>query len=259
MYAKSSAGLKAGTVAMMALLLVVGTSHAQQGWPINNPTGSSSFPWNSPGYQGYRESVYATQPIIPSAPMGQPEKYGLYVNDLPMKNTQDPNAATLVAHVPDNAVIWVDDKLTTSTGTLRTFQSPSLTPGKRYTYTVRAAWVEDGKLVSQTHAFPVKAGAVQCVYLVQSGSKVHGVKEVVQANLSELGPEDRKLAAAQEFCAVQSGVRLGAMGTPVKITVKGQPVLLCCKACETHAQSNPDQTLAKVEELKAKAGGPGSK
>ncbi len=250
MYAKSIAGRKAG--AMMALLLVVGPSHAQQGWPINNPTGSSSFPWNSPGYRGYSEPVYAAQPVIPSAPMGQPQKYEMYINDLPMKNTEDPNAVTLVAHVPDNAVIWVEDKLTSSKGTLRTFQSPSLTPRKSYTYTVRVAWVEDGKLVHQTHAFPVKAGAVQCVYLVQSGSKLEGVKDVVQANLSKLSPEDRKLAAAQKFCAVQSGIRLGAMGEPVKATVEGQPVFLCCESCRERAQRNPEQTLAKVKELKAK-------
>src|SRR5260370_22844283 len=92
MYAKSIAGPKAGTLAMMGLLLVVGPSHAQQGWPINNPSSSSSFPWNSPGYQGYNEPRYAATPIIPSAPMGQPQKYGLYINALPLQNTDDPNA-----------------------------------------------------------------------------------------------------------------------------------------------------------------------
>jgi uncharacterized protein (TIGR03000 family) len=191
--------------------------------------------------------------------MGQPQKYELYFNATTMKNTDDPNAVTLFAHVPDNAVIWIDDNLTTSQGTLRTFLSPPLTPSKSYTYRVRAAWVEDGKLVHQTHDFPVKAGDVQCVYLVQFGSKLQGEKAVVQDNLSKLGPEDRKLAESQKFCAVQNGVQLGAMATPVKITVKGQPVFLCCKACEERAQSNPDQTLAEVGELKAKAGAPGSK
>ena len=34
--------------------------------------------------------------------------------------------------------------------------------------------------------------------------------------------------------------------------IKGQPVFLCCKACEDDALENPDQTLAKVEKLKAK-------
>lgn len=74
----------------------------------------------------------------------------------------------------------------------------------------------------------------------------------IQVNLAKLSPEDRKLAEEQKFCAVLNDNRLGAMGTPVKIVVKDEPVLLCCKGCTKKAQSNPDQTLAKVKELKAK-------
>jgi uncharacterized protein (TIGR03000 family) len=191
--------------------------------------------------------------------MAQPEKYEVYANALAMENTVDPNAVTLVAHVPENAQVWVEDDATTSRGDLRTYQSPPLTPGRTYTYTVRVAWVENGKVVSQTRHFPVKAGDVECVYLVKAGSKIEGEKDAVQESLAKLNPEDQKLARAQRFCAVQSGVRLGAMGTPVKITVKGEPVFLCCTACEEHARSNADQTLAEVKELKAKAGAPVSK
>lgn len=251
-------------LASMALLVVLGPSYAQpgasqQGWPLTHPSGSSSFPWNSPGYQGYYEPNYALQPIYGAAPMAQPEKYEVYANALPMQNTVDPNAVTLVAHVPENAQVWVEDDATTSRGALRTYQSPPLTPGKSYTYTVRVAWVENGKVVSQSRHLPVKAGDVECLYLIKAGSTIQGEKATVQESLSKLGPEDQQLARAQRFCAVQGGVRLGAMGTPVKITVKGQPVFLCCKACEEHARSNPAQTLATVKELKAKAGGPGSK
>jgi uncharacterized protein (TIGR03000 family) len=263
MFAKCITGFTAGTLALAALLTAVGPVQAQQdigqGWPLNRPSGSSSFPWNSPGYRGYSEPSYTIQPIYRSAPMVQPEKYEVYVNALPMQNTVDPNAVTLVAHVPDNAQVWLDDAATTSRGTLRTYQSPPLPPGKGYSYTVRVAWVENGKLVSQTRHFPVKAGDVQCVYLIQSGSKLEGEMAMVQDNLSKLSPEDRTLAEAQKFCAVQNGVRLGAMGTPVKVMVKGQPVFLCCRACEERAQSNSDRTLAKVEELKAKAGTASSK
>jgi uncharacterized protein (TIGR03000 family) len=246
-------------LASLALLFVLGPSYAQpgasqQGWPLNYPSGSSSFPWNSPGYQGYSEPGSALQPISgAAAPMAQPEKYEVYVNAMPMENTVDPNAVTLVAHVPENAQVWVEGNATTSRGGLRTYQSPPLAPGKTYSYTVRVAWVENGKVVSQTRHVPVKAGDVECVYLIRAGSKLQGEKDVVQQNLSKLNPEDQKLAQAQGFCAVQNGVRLGAMGTPVKIMVKDQPVFLCCKACEEHARSNPEQTLAKVKELQTKA------
>ena len=43
------------------------------------------------------------------------------------------------------------------------------------------------------------------------------------------------------------------MGPPLKVTVKDQPVFLCCKGCQKKALADPDKTLAAVAELKAKA------
>ncbi len=74
----------------------------------------------------------------------------------------------------------------------------------------------------------------------------------VQAALAKLDPADRKLAEAQRFCAVDNEERLGAMGTPVKVMVSGQPVFLCCKGCSKNALANPEKTLAQVKELKEK-------
>ena len=74
----------------------------------------------------------------------------------------------------------------------------------------------------------------------------------LRSERAKLSPEDQRLVAAQEFCAIQTGERLGSMGPPVKVMVKGEPVFLCCKGCQKKALANPDRTLAKVEELKAK-------
>ncbi|HEV3258787.1 MAG TPA: hypothetical protein VG013_18090 [Gemmataceae bacterium] len=73
----------------------------------------------------------------------------------------------------------------------------------------------------------------------------------VRANLAKLSPEDRKLAEQQKFCAVEDDSRLGEMGTPLKIMVKDQPVFVCCKGCVKQAQEDPEQTLARVKELRA--------
>ena len=73
----------------------------------------------------------------------------------------------------------------------------------------------------------------------------------IEAALSELSEEDRTLAKTQKFCAVNAKGRLGSMGKPVKIMVEGQPVFLCCDGCEEDALKNPQETLAKVEKLKA--------
>jgi hypothetical protein len=77
----------------------------------------------------------------------------------------------------------------------------------------------------------------------------------VQAALAKLPSEDRKLAEEQRFCAVLNDNRLGSMGAPVKVLVKGEPVFLCCEACEKKALADPEKTLAKVQELKEKAAG----
>jgi hypothetical protein len=70
-------------------------------------------------------------------------------------------------------------------------------------------------------------------------------------NLAKLSPEDRALAEQQKNCVI-TDEPLGEMGVPVKIMVKDQPVFLCCKSCEKKALEDPDKTLAKVAELKAK-------
>ncbi len=77
----------------------------------------------------------------------------------------------------------------------------------------------------------------------------------IRANLAQLNPEDRKLAEEQKFCVIQEETRLGAMDTPIKVMVKGQPMFVCCKGCVKKALKNPEQTLTKVEELRAKAAG----
>ena len=74
----------------------------------------------------------------------------------------------------------------------------------------------------------------------------------VSSVLGKLSPEDRQLAESQRFCAVMNHQRLGGMGAPLKLDIKGQPVFLCCKGCRAKALKKPDETLAKVAELKTK-------
>lgn len=79
----------------------------------------------------------------------------------------------------------------------------------------------------------------------------------IQTNLAKLSPDDRKMAEEQKFCAIETDSRLGAMGKPVKIMLKGDDgqehaVFLCCKGCVKAAKANPAETLAKVKEMKEK-------
>jgi hypothetical protein len=75
----------------------------------------------------------------------------------------------------------------------------------------------------------------------------------IRASLAELPPADKKAAEAQWLCPVQ-GELLGSMGVPVKVTLDGTPVFLCCKGCVGKAQRDPGKTLKAVAEAKAKSG-----
>lgn len=75
----------------------------------------------------------------------------------------------------------------------------------------------------------------------------------IKANLDKLSPEDRTAAEEQKYCAIETENRLGAMGKPIKLTIKDESVFLCCKGCEKTAKKDPDKTLARVEELKIRA------
>jgi uncharacterized protein (TIGR03000 family) len=217
---------------------------------------STQYPWGYKDYHGYNEPPHGSTPPPPAtAPVAQtPMKYTIQVTVLPVKHEHDdPNVAIVMAHVPEDAQIWFDGAPTNLRGRLRHFVSPSLTPGKDYTYTARVLWYEDGHWVEQVHTFPVRAGGVTCLDVVPSRSP--GVDKTVADNLAKLDPEDRDLAEKQRFCAVQEGIRLGSMGVPVKVMVKGQPVFLCCEACQKEARAEPGKTLARVKKLKAKAAG----
>lgn len=88
-----------------------------------------------------------------------------------------------------------------------------------------------------------------------TGKTPHGksVSDDIAAERAKLSVEDKALVESQEWCAVSNDERLGSMGAPVKLMLKGQPVFLCCKNCTRRAEADPDKTLAKVIELKAKS------
>jgi hypothetical protein len=72
----------------------------------------------------------------------------------------------------------------------------------------------------------------------------------IAASLAKLPESDRVAAEAQRWCAVLEDNRLGSMDTPVKVTVDGKPVFLCCAGCKAKATANGPATLAKAGQLK---------
>lgn len=67
------------------------------------------------------------------------------------------------------------------------------------------------------------------------------------SGLNDLPEADRILALKQRICPV-SGEPLGSMGKPVKMTVKGRVVFLCCAGCEEEITKSPDKYLKKLDD-----------
>ena len=100
---------------------------------------------------------------------------------------------------------------------------------------------------------PAKGAGAQSAHGPSKPSEAEQTEADIRANLARLSPEDRQLAEEQKYCVIENDNRLGEMGPPVKVVIKDQPVFLCCKGCKKQAEKDPDKTLAKVKELKAKA------
>jgi uncharacterized protein (TIGR03000 family) len=90
------------------------------------------------------------------------QEYQAYAQAQTANNGSVPMPVDTTAHVtvsvPSDAEIWFDGTKTNSAGSVRQFQSPSLTPGERYNYAIRARWTENGHQVTQTQKLEVSAG-----------------------------------------------------------------------------------------------------
>lgn len=68
------------------------------------------------------------------------------------------DAAVIGVRVPPGAELRFDESVTRQTGPYREFVSPTLAPGKDYTYEVRARWTEEGRVVERSRSLTVRAG-----------------------------------------------------------------------------------------------------
>lgn len=59
--------------------------------------------------------------------------------------------------------------------------------------------------------------------------------------------EDARRAQLQKLCPV-TGEKLGSMGAPIPVTVKGKRIHVCCESCVATAQSDPEKYLNIVED-----------
>jgi uncharacterized protein (TIGR03000 family) len=90
--------------------------------------------------------------------------YGAYAPSAP------DNAAHLRVIVPAGAKVWFGNSATQQSGRERFFESPQLTPGKDYTYDVKATWTENGTEVTRTRHVGVRANSTLTVDFTRADS-----------------------------------------------------------------------------------------
>jgi uncharacterized protein (TIGR03000 family) len=88
-------------------------------------------------------------------------------------STVQDNGARIRVIVPQDAKVWFDNRMTQQTGTERNFQSPALTPGRDFSYDVKAQWKDqNGKEVTQTRHVDVRANSnVTVDFMHQNGNQ----------------------------------------------------------------------------------------
>jgi hypothetical protein len=165
----------------------------------------------------------------------------------PPAELQYPFTGRLVALGPDRTTVTV------AHGKIAGFRSATTS-----TFTVASPGLLDGlapgdgvqgRLDKRGEAAPVVTELKQASS--RPADRKARVDAKVQASRAQLRPEDRRLVEAQEWCPI-TGARLGQMGPPVAMTVKGQRIFLCCDKCQAEVLGNPDEALAEVARLKAK-------
>jgi len=141
------------------------------GYRYNYPYGYSGY-YSSPGYTystpayDYYAPGYDYSSVPSYSSSGAPAAYQSFY---PPTTGADTKVHVQVS-VPDpNAEIWFEGAQTQQRGTAREFESPELTPGRTYTYHIRARYMmSNGQMKDETRAITVQAGQQAAVNFSQS-------------------------------------------------------------------------------------------
>lgn len=104
------------------------------------------------------------------------------------------NAVNIRVLVPNgDAEIWFDDTATTQRGMERTFQSPALDINTRYSYTVKARWMENGQAVNQERRIEVQPGGQETIvdFRAKTGEKLTVPKMPDPVKSKQPDPNDK--------------------------------------------------------------------
>ena len=98
----------------------------------------------------------------------------------------------------------------------------------------------------QATAAQSSGGTIGGVDWLKLGQPLPELSDGDVKNIRQLRKVDCPTAMFQRVCPV-TGAPLGSMGVPIKITLRGKTLYLCCKGCIAKARRAPVETLKKLE------------
>jgi len=129
--------------------------------------------WDYPSYAP-DYSVAPTAPLYVTPSYPAPGPMPLSLGDPGAGGLPQPQDLTahVTVKVQADAEVWFGEGKTRQTGATREFVSPALTPGKEFTYEVRARWMEGRKEVVQTRQVDVSAGSSKTIDFTRPAPEV---------------------------------------------------------------------------------------
>lgn len=137
-------------------------------YPYYDSGYNSYYPDYSDSGYNYAPDYSYSAPSYPSTPVGD-----VNTTTSPETPPQQPsaiadNAVLIGVRVPENAEIWIDGAKTAQTGRFREFVTPSLEPGQKFNYDIKARWTENGQEVIRDRQVGFYAGDRLMVNLLAS-------------------------------------------------------------------------------------------
>ncbi len=119
------------------------------GGSLHEPYGQNANSYETSSFNGYQSGAGGAYAAYPKDyTTGEGPYLSTYPSYYPATaETAMPadTRAYLTVTVPANAQVWVGDRLSSQRGTVRQFYSSPLTPGKNFTYEIRARWLPGGR------------------------------------------------------------------------------------------------------------------
>jgi uncharacterized protein (TIGR03000 family) len=148
------------SLSFMALLLFGPQVNAQPSFPQGNGSVGGSTSWEYGSSRGFSRRAYVPQ-SYETQYYFTPPAYRTYESAYYGRQPEyvvPGDAALIKLRVPANAEVWFSGDKTTSTGSDRSFVTPSLERGRRFAYDIRVRWMQNGKPMEKVEKIPVHPG-----------------------------------------------------------------------------------------------------